>query len=290
MPLWKQLLLNAYYHGTLPWRSLRNRALVRSGNAPLMILMYHRVAGDAANAWTTPTEVFARQISWLERHFELISLEELQWRIRGQNNQRPAVSITFDDGYAENCDLALPLLIDKEIPFTYFVTSSTTLHGGFFPHDLAMGNRLAPNTVHQLRELVKAGVEIGAHTRTHANLGAIDNEATLYDEVVAAGRELGDALGIEPRYFAFPFGQHRNLNRRAFTLAAEAGYQGVVSAYGGYNFAGDDPFHLQRMGVDGPMIRLKNLTTLDPFKQWNIPRYDYQEIEQPFVAGSVVEE
>ncbi|HUS40387.1 MAG TPA: polysaccharide deacetylase family protein, partial [Pirellulales bacterium] len=70
----------------------------------------------------------------------------------------------------------------------------------------------------------------------------------------------------------------------------EAGYQGVVSAYGGYNFAGDDPFHLQRMGVDGPMIRLKNLTTLDPFKQWNIPRYDYQEIEQPFVAGSVVEE
>jgi len=131
------------------------------------------------------------------------------------------------------------------------------------------------------QDLVAAGVEIGAHTRTHADLGTVHDEPSLYDEVVTAGRELEDALSVSLRYFAFPFGQHRHLNRRAFRLAAEAGYEGVVSAYGGYNFPGDDAFHLQRMGVDGPMVRLKNWTTLDPYKQWKIPRYEYRGRKRP---------
>jgi peptidoglycan/xylan/chitin deacetylase (PgdA/CDA1 family) len=284
MPIWKQLLLSLYYHGSWPGRSVRNRLLAVTGRAPLMVIMYHRVADDAANAWTTRNDVFVRQIAWLQRHFELISLAELQGRVRARRNPRPAVSITFDDGYAANCDQALPLLVEQNIPFTYFVTSSAVLKGGLLPHDVAMGNRLAPNTLADLQDLVAAGVEIGAHTRTHADLGTVHDEPSLYDEVVTAGRELEDALAVSLRYFAFPFGQHRHLNRRAFQLAAEAGYEGVVSAYGGYNFAGDDAFHLQRMGVDGPMIRLKNWTTLDPFKQWKIPRYEYRERERPVMV------
>ncbi len=285
MPIWKQLLLGLYYHGSWPIRSARNRLWAGTGRAPLMVVMYHRVADDGANAWTTPNAVFQRQIAWLQRNFELISLAELQRRVRAAHNHRPAVSITFDDGYAANCDQALPLLVQQNIPFTYFVTSSAILSGKLFPHDLAMGNRLAPNTLADLRGLVAAGVEIGGHTRTHADLGAVRSEATLYDEVVTAGRELEDALAVPLRYFAFPFGQHRHLNRHAFRLAADAGYAGVVSAYGGYNFAGDDPFHLQRMGVDGPLIRLKNWTTLDPVKQWRISRYEYRDPDRSLLAA-----
>src|SRR5581483_9025052 len=104
-------------------------------------------------------------IAWLQERFDLISLEEAQRRIASGKNERPSVSITFDDGYAVNCDYALPLLIENGIPCTYFVSSGPVLEGTSFEHDRAMGNHFAPNTVAQLRQLAAAGVEIGAHTR-----------------------------------------------------------------------------------------------------------------------------
>ena len=86
------------------------------------------------------------------------------------------------------------------------------------------------------------------------------------------------------RYFAFPFGQHKNLNPNAFALAKESGFEGVCSAYGGYNFAGDDPFHLQRIHVDNDLIRLKNWVTVDARKLAMVKRYEYRPVRKPTIA------
>ena len=51
----------------------------------------------------------------------------------------------------------------------------------------------------------------------------------------------------------------RIFRRPAFRVAYEAGYDGVCSAYGGYNFPGDDPFHLRRIHADPEFIRLQEL-------------------------------
>jgi len=252
----------------LTWLSAR-------GRAPIVVVAYHRVADDAATDWTVGTAPFQRQVAWLKRNFDLVSLPEAQRRVVSAANRTPTVSITFDDGYADNCTAALPLLLKQRIPFTYFVTSGAVLDGQFFQHDLNLGLRLQPNTRQELRELVAAGVEIGSHTRSHANLGVLQDSGLLYDEVVGARDELQDALDCPIRYFAFPFGQHENLSPAAFALAASAGYEGVVSAYGGYNFPGDDSFHLQRPCVDGPEMKLKNAVMLDPYKLWKISRYQY---------------
>jgi peptidoglycan/xylan/chitin deacetylase (PgdA/CDA1 family) len=120
------------------------------------------------------------------------------------------------------------------------------------------------------------GIEIGAHSRTHADIGTIRNRDTLYDEVVACGDELRQALGLPIRYFAFPFGMHANLQPAAFSLARQAGYEAVCSAYGGYNYPGDDSFHLQRIGGEGPLLRLKNWLTVDPVKERKVRRYQYR--------------
>jgi peptidoglycan/xylan/chitin deacetylase (PgdA/CDA1 family) len=275
MTWWKQIALGAYYQSTRPYRTLRNRRLSAAGDAPVIVLNYHRVADDAANAWTTSNVEFRRHIDWLAKRFEFISLPEAQERIRCQRGNTPAVAITFDDGYADNCDLALPYLIDRKIPFTYFVTTDAVLLGKPLAHGLARGNELRPNSLAQIVTLAEAGVEIGAHTRTHANLATVNDEATLLDEVVRAGEELQAALSTPVRYFAFPRGRYRNLNARAFDLAHSAGFEGVCSAYGGYNFPGDDAFHIQRIVADGPLIRVKNAVTLDPLRYMNVPRYDY---------------
>ncbi len=113
--------------------------------------------------------------------------------------------------------------------------------------------------------MAQHGIEIGAHTRTHADLGHINDECKLYDEVVVAGEELQSAIGAAVRYFSFPFGLPQNLSRHAFQMAYEYGYEAVCSAYGDYNWPGDDPFHLRRIHVEN-MPRLKNWGTIDPRK------------------------
>jgi len=272
---WKHGLLGAYYAVTLPYRQVVNARAARQGNAPLIVLFYHRIADDHPNAWTVSNQTFARQIRWLQTRFDLISLEETQRRIDSGRNTRPAVSITFDDGYAENCQRALPLLLKEGIACTYFVSTQHILSGQPFPHDVANGRPLQPNTPEQLRALSDAGLEIAAHTRTHADLGKIADTQTLYDEVIGSVKDLETLLDRRVRYFAFPFGLHANLNAAAFHLARQAGLEAVCSAYGGYNFAGDDSFHLQRIHADPQLIRLKNWLMVDPRKRAAVQRFEY---------------
>jgi hypothetical protein len=60
-------------------------------------------------------------------------------------------------------------------------------------------------------------------------------------------------------------------------MAKQAGYEGVCSAYGGYNFPGDDAFHLQRIHGDDDMLRMKNWLSVDP-RKLAVLRYPYQRL------------
>ena len=86
----------------------------RSARSPIMVLFYHRIAATQVNPWTTSPRVFERQMAWLKRNFDLVSLEEAQRRIASGKNRRPAVSITFDDGYADNCDHGAAAAVGSE--------------------------------------------------------------------------------------------------------------------------------------------------------------------------------
>lgn len=284
MPPWKLALIGAWYHGTLPYRWWRNRMAAAAGRSAAMVLFYHRVADHGPNGWTMTNAQFELQVRWLKDHFDLVSLEETQWRIRSGRNRRASVSITFDDGYADNCNRALPLLIEQRIPCTYFVTSRHVLEGLPFAHDLALGQPHSPNTIEQLREMSRAGIEIGAHTRTHADVGRLTDPEEIYDEVVTARVELQHAIGCTIRYFAYPFGQPANLDRLSYHLARAAGYDGVCSAYGGFNFPEDDAFHLQRIHADPEMVRLKNWLSVDP-RKLRTPRFDFGAQEQSCPAA-----
>jgi peptidoglycan/xylan/chitin deacetylase (PgdA/CDA1 family) len=261
----QNLLLSAYYAATLPAR--RRAAIDRAacGQEPVSVVFYHRVADESPNDWTMPTKMFAAQIRWLRARFEIVDLAECQRRIAATRNDRPTVCITFDDGYAENMDFAVPLLLREQVPFTYFVSTSHVFGSRPFPHDVAAGVPLTPNSVSHLRELAAAGVEIGAHNRNHVHLGTVAHEQ-LVDEIVGSKHDLEQALEREVRYFAVPYGQRDDLSTAAFQIAYHAGYHGVCSAYGGYNLPGDDPFHLRRIHADCELVRLKNWLTVDPRK------------------------
>jgi peptidoglycan/xylan/chitin deacetylase (PgdA/CDA1 family) len=288
MRLWKECLLAAHYWLTLPAR--RRSAVERAAcqREPVRVLFYHRVADEHPNDWTIATAAFATQIRWLRRRFDLVSLSEAQRRITAGRNQWPTACITFDDGYGDNCQSALPLLLRHEIPFTYFVSTDFVLNGRPFPHDVAAGHPLRPNTPEELRALAAAGVEIGVHTRSHADLGARLSHDQLVDEIAGAKHDLEDSIGCAVRHFAFPYGQHENLSQAAFRVAYEAGYESACSAYGGYNFPGDDPFHVRRIHADRQFLRFKNWLTIDPRKLQMVTGFETGNYRGQAHAGPLV--
>ncbi|TWU27297.1 polysaccharide deacetylase family protein [Bythopirellula polymerisocia] len=259
-------MLGIYYLATLPQRKHSANERQTNGQVPIISLMYHRVADQNPNAWTISWDRFRAQMDWLAERFELVSLDEAQRRIAADENTRPTACITFDDGYAENCDKAMPWLIERDIPVTYFVTSQNIITGDPFPHDVELGCPLTPNTLDQIREMAEQGIDIGAHSRTHTDFGKIESAEDLYDELVGAKHELESLVEKPIRYFAFPFGMPENMTPEAFEIAFQAGYWGVCSAYGGYNLPGDDSFHIQRINSDPQWTRFLNWLTVDPRK------------------------
>ncbi len=218
MNIAKRCLLNTYLCATAPLRTLIGRRRRARHAEPVQILFYHRVADDHPNPWTIGCDAFARQIAWLEEHFDVISLEEAQRRISTGRNGRPSVVITFDDGYADNCDFALPLLLDRRLPFAYFVTTGNLLHAQPFAHDVERGTPLAPNSPADIQALAEAGIEIGAHTRWHVDLATVDPQR-LHDEIVGSKLDLEQLIAAPVRYFAFPFGKPQNMTSAGFQVA-----------------------------------------------------------------------
>lgn len=285
MPAWKAVALGLYYHLSRPYRWQWLQKAMARGQAPAVVLYYHRVADDQATPWTIPTKIFLRQLDWLKRRFDLVSLEEVHRRMAAGANRRLCVAITFDDGYAANCQVAIPWLIEHAVPCTYFVTLGPVLSGRPFEHDARLGKRLAPNTLDELRAMAAAGIDIGSHTYSHADLARLTRPEVLYREVVAVRTELQHLVGRPVRHFAFPFGQREHLSRAAMAAARRAAYQTACSAYGAYNFPDGDGFHIRRIPADESLIRLKNWVTIDPRKLFRTPDLWNEHAEEREHAG-----
>lgn len=90
-----------------------------------VILMYHRVAELAADPQLLAVSPrnFEAHLKLLTRRYHVIPLHDLAAHLRSWRVIRPAVVITFDDGYADNFTQAAPLLQASRLPATIFVTT-----------------------------------------------------------------------------------------------------------------------------------------------------------------------
>lgn len=97
----------------------------------LVILMYHRVHAqpDSLRPWDVSGAEFDWQLSVLKRHFKVLPLLEAFRRMRAGTLPPRAACITFDDGYADNHDVALPLLKRHGLTATFFIATGY-LDGG----------------------------------------------------------------------------------------------------------------------------------------------------------------
>lgn len=96
----------------------------------ITILLYHGVSAEQGagifnyrKKFISPT-AFAQQLSWLKKHFLVVTLQEaLDMHAQGEHPARSVVAITFDDGYFNNYAEAFPLLRDAGVPATFFLTT-----------------------------------------------------------------------------------------------------------------------------------------------------------------------
>lgn len=94
------------------------------------VLMYHRVTRAGAPFEGLDASLFREQMRWLRRHCTLIRPEELLRHAQTPGWRRPAVLVTFDDGYRDYYDNAFPVLEELGIPSVVFVATAFIDNGG----------------------------------------------------------------------------------------------------------------------------------------------------------------
>lgn len=198
-------------------RSTRDLSRLRLGQVPL-ILMYHgveQVAEDPYQLCVTPAR-FAEQMAWLaERGLRGVSIETLVSAMR-DGNARGLVGITFDDGYVNVLENAVPELLQHDFTATMFIVSG--LLGGTNEWD---GEPVWPlMSAEQIAQVATAKMEIGSHGVTHIALSGLDADRQRA-EISESRSKLSELLGRPVRGFAYPYGLMDASARRA---VQDAGY------------------------------------------------------------------
>lgn len=96
----------------------------------VIVLMYHRILGADRTLAGLPVETFTSQMRWLKQHCDPIAPDVLRERVQRPSRVRPAVLVTFDDGYRDYHDLAYPVLESLGIPAVVFLATSFLDEGG----------------------------------------------------------------------------------------------------------------------------------------------------------------
>jgi len=126
----------------------------------LAILMYHRVLStpDPFHAGDVDALAFDWQLSVVKRYFNVLPLTEAAERLKRGTLPRRAVAITFDDGYADNVEIALPILQRHGLHATFFIATDYLDGGRMWNDTVIEAIARAPTATLDLTAL-----ELGTH-------------------------------------------------------------------------------------------------------------------------------
>ena len=216
-----------------------------------VILTYHGIAKTPHFNCVTQN-LFRQQISWLKKKYTVVALSTLVENLSSPSqNQADLAAITFDDGYVNFANLAVPVLQDLECHATLFVPTGKVGHYNDWDQDTNGSYRMAIMSYDQLRQLPQEFVEIGSHGISHAPLDRLPFKQ-ITKEIVESQLDLEHNLGKAVRFFAFPFGvfpfRHKSRlygNERG--LLSE--YQAACTTWWGRYNSIKDIYTLRRIGV-----------------------------------------
>jgi peptidoglycan/xylan/chitin deacetylase (PgdA/CDA1 family) len=212
------------------------------------ILTYHSVS-DQPESWIAPftvtPQVFGEHLDAIaESGHRTLTVTAYAQLLRAGESPARSLLITFDDGFADTRELALPELARRGLHATaYLTTSFVEAQRGPY------GDRML--SWDAARELHAAGIEIGAHSHTHPQLDTLTRKRAR-DEIVRSKTLIEDQLGRSVPSFAYPHGYSSAAVRR--TVAA-AGFETACAVGNALSHPGDDPLRLARILVTADTTR-----------------------------------
>ena len=210
------------------------------------ILMYHSIdeaCSSRFRRFTVSPSSFKAHVRYLsDSGYQTLTVSELIEAMDGRAvmPSKPVV-LTFDDGFADFHEAALPILTEFGHTVTLYVVSGAV--GGFsaWLSGIGEGTRRMVSWA-QLDEIRRSGIEIGAHTATHAALDLLSLDEAR-QEIAVSKRDLEDRLGTDVSSFAYPFGYQNGAVRQ---IVQREGYSSACAVRYAMSSIADDRFALSR--------------------------------------------
>ena len=187
-------------------------------------------------AYAVAPAEFERQMEHVAGYAKLVSLEEVLEYLRGKPLQQDVVAVTFDDGYEDFVDQALPILDKYNVPVTLFASLPSTVR-----RELGTDRPLVSESVRDL----PAQVGVGSHGLTHRKLKHLSRDE-VRKELVEPRHSIRERFGKTPRFLAYPKG---SFSPHTMELAREAGYEAAFTTLPRAASKKDNLFALPRVEV-----------------------------------------
>ena len=218
----------------------------------ILVLNYHQI-GENFTPLCIPTHLFDEQMAYLKDNgYITITPEELYEGIEGTMvlPERP-VLITFDDGYVDNYNNALPILKKHGMRATVFVVPGFT--------------SVQPNylTWEQLKEMEKNGFSIQSHTLNHRALEELPDDE-IRAELLNSKTMLEKNLGHPVDFLAYPTGTY---NLHIAGIAKDVGYKAAYTIKYGEVDKGSNIYALERIPIFQTENTMKNFFERIEYRQ-----------------------
>lgn len=198
--------------------------------AAVTVLAYHRFGASTSVSVDLPIGQTKDQLDWIGSCAHTIDLDQAATLLTsGERHDRssPQVVLTADDGTADWVDVLLPLLVERNLPMTWYVATKFVEDQANFPYEGT------PISWGALREAVSTGlITVGSHTHSHAVMTRLDTQHAAHelDRSIAL---IEEHLQRPCKHFAYPKALAPSMEadrevRRRFVTAALAGNRSNV--------------------------------------------------------------
>jgi peptidoglycan/xylan/chitin deacetylase (PgdA/CDA1 family) len=238
--------LNTYVPIPAPPPALAVKGAVQSSTRPtpqpskisIPVLNYHSVTIDPGNAVVISPAKLEEQLMYLHDHgYTPVSLSTFISLIEGKDVEatpEKPVLLTFDDGYIDNYEQAMPLLAKYSFSATLFISPGMSDQEGYLNWE-------------QIKKLQEAGWDIQPHGMTHPHLPQLSADQQAF-EILEARKQIEEKLGTKADVYCYPYGEY---NKTTLKLLKDHGFRYAFTIEQGNATNQQSPYLLKRLFING---------------------------------------
>ena len=201
------------------------------------VFMYHRFGENKYPSTNVSEKQFLSHIDYvLKNKIKILSLEEIIETLdRNEKFNEKAIAFSVDDAYSSFYKIAWPLLREKNIPVTLFVST-----------DIIDKKTKGYMTWSEIKQFIDEGGSVGQHTSTHLHM-PLHNISDIKKDILDSHKSWIKNIGFIPKLFAYPYGETSNKVieiLKEFDISHAFGqHSGVISSF-------DNHYYLPRFSLN----------------------------------------